>query len=491
MSRGSTILAATLLAAILPSSRVVADDSAMKAKEQAEIMGGVASGRPLADRPGKTLKGAEVPDKAKFRGLRDDDEVKIIRDEHLGDEFAVNLTLAKKWSELRGGSALEWTGKVAPAIKPGTVITPENYKSFPDLDKLLPPTAYARLAPGAWDPIKEIRVGETDPVFPTHEYTDATKNHRYEASGYTVKDWKGGMPFLKPADGQQALMNYLYRYWIDDLTFRFKWYLVGPLNNLERTITGRMFGMRFSGRTLVEPKPAFGAGQEGVLEKIGTLIESPKDVRGLALSRTRQVDMSVPDTIQYYLPAMRRVRRLSGRDTQDPIAGTDLCWDDYVGFYQQVSPENADVKLVGETEILHPAAWTKPSADGTYRRNVQPYDMKDMTVSFQKWQRRPVWVVDVISKDPSYLYSRRRLWIDREIPNVLYFEADDRKGNHWKSMQLSFVFNPTNGDGSTGEWVTFNDDINKHRTSWIFEWTSLPGLTPDDFDTSLLTKKTQ
>ena len=484
-------LEAIALAALMLATRAAAAEPTMAEKRAREIAPGGTAGKSLEERPGKTIKGSELPEATRLPGLRPDDELKFVRDETMGEEFAVNLTLARQWREVLGGSAPEWTGKVAPSVVPGTVITSANYKSFPDLDKLLPPEWYKRLEPGAWDPIREIRVGETDQFFPTHEYIEATKSNRYTPSGFTIKDWKGGLPFAKPTTGDQVLTNYLYRYWVDDLTFQFAWHLVGPNDNLERTIKGRMYGMRLNGRTLMTPRPGYDAATAGVLEKIGTLIESPKDVRGLALSRTRHVDMTVTDSIQYYLPALRRVRRLSGRDTQDPIAGTDITWDDYVGFYQQVSPENVEVKLVGEGEVLHPSVYTKPAAGGTYLHNASPFDPKDMTVKFKKWQRRPVWIIDVISKDPSYIYSKRRMWVDRELPNVFHVEALDRKGNHWKTLQTGMVYNPTNGDGSDWDWADFADDINKHRTTWIFEWTSLPGLTPDDFDTALLTKKTQ
>jgi hypothetical protein len=87
--------------------------------------------------------------------------------------------------------------------------------------------------------------------------------------------------------------------------------------------------------------------------------------------------------------------------------------------------------------------------------------------------------------------SRARLpWIDREIPNILYIETEDR-GKSPTTLWIGYVYNPANGDASTNDWADFADDINKHRTTWIFEWESLPGLSPDDFDTALLTKKTQ
>lgn len=448
------------------------------------------TGRSVEARPGKTLKASQL-EGSKPPGLEPNDDLKVVRDDVMGEEFVVNLTLAREWREVLGGSAPEWTGKVAPSVTPGAVITSANYKSFDGLDTLLPPHLYARLEPGAWDPIKEIRVGETDHFFPTREYIEGTKANRYTATGYTIRDWKGGLPFPKPKSGDEVLINYLYRYWVDDLTFRFKWHLVGSSDNLERTIAGRIYGMRLNGRTLTDPKPQYSAAEADVLEKIGTLIESPKDVRGLALSRTRHVDMTVSDSIQSYLPALRRVRRLSGRDTQDPIAGTDLTWDDYLAFYQQVSPDNVEVKLVGEGELLHPSAYTKPLEGGGYKRNVSDFDQNDMTVTFKKWQRRPVWIIDVISKDTSYMYSKRRMWVDREVPNIIHVETWDRKGNPWKTLQGSFTYNPTNGDSANWDWADFADNISKHRTTWIFEWESLPGLTPNDFDTALLTKKTQ
>jgi Protein of unknown function (DUF1329) len=490
MRKSMLLLVSTLLGVL--GTRAIGADPTVEAKRQQEILAG-AGGRDLEARPGKEIRGADLADRESFPGVKADDELKVVRDEMIGDDITLNMTLARQWQALLGGAAPSWTGKVAPAIQPGTVITSANYQSFADLDKLLPPRLYARLAPGAWDPIKEIHVGETDQFFPTHEYQAATKSGRYAPQGFTIKDWKGGLPFPKPTTGDQVLLNYLYRYWVDDLTFGFEWHLVGPQNNLERTIKGKMFGMRLNGRTLTDPKPSYDAANAGVLEKLATLIESPKDVRGLALSRTRHVDMTQSDSIQYYLPALRRVRRLSGRDTQDPIAGTDITWDDYVAFYQQVDPTTTEVKLVGEGEILHPSSYTKPVKGGVggYLHAVSDFDRSDMTVRFKKWQRRPVWIIDVISRDPSYIYSKRRIWIDKEVPNILHVETWDRKGNPWKTLRTSMIYNPTNGDAASWDWADFADEINKHRTTWIFEWKSLPGLTPDDFDTAMLTKRTQ
>ena len=491
---GCAAIAVAMLAAEAASLPSALADPTMEEKRQAEITAGQGSGRPIEARPGKTIKGSELPaDLAKLPGIKPDDELKMVKDDLMGEEFAVNLTLAKDWKAVIGGSAPEWTGKIAPTVKPGTVITPANYKTFPDLDKLLPPQLYARLAPGAWDGIKEIKVGETDQYFPPRGYIDATKASKYSVKGYSVENWKGGMPFAKPTSADQILTNYLYRYWADDLYFKFDWYLIGAQDTLNRTISGQMFAMRYNGRVL-GANNQYDAANESVLEKISTLIEGPKDVRGIALSRVRDIDIAQTDSIQIYLPALRRVRRLSGRDTQDPLVGTDLTWDDYVGLYQQISPENSETKLVGEGEILVPSAYTKPVQDtsrGQFLHNASDFDMKDMSVSFKKWQRRPVWVIDLISKDPSYYYSKRRLWIDKEVPNIIHVETYDRRGNHWKTLRNAMSCSSANGDCATWDWGDFADDVNKHRTAWIFKWESLKGLSNENFDTAMLTKMTQ
>jgi hypothetical protein len=483
------------------------DPGSQQIKEIAETVGDN-GGRPIEKRSGKQGKASEFPEVAKVPGVKPDDDIKMIHDPWMGADFPVNLTLAREWNEVQGGDAIQWTGKVAPSVKPGMVITPQNYKSIPDLEKLLAPQQYARLDPNAWDAITEIRVGETDNFFPPRPYIEATKSNKYTqeefTEEFTVPNWKGGMPFPKvdvndAKAGEKILINYLYRYWVDDGHFPFDWHQIGASDNLERTIKGLMFFARVAGRANFAPPPAgFQQGNEDVLEKIATLVTAPKDIRGIALARTRYLDIRKADSLQIYLPALRRIRRLSGRDTQDPLVGTDVTWDDYVGFYQQVTYANAEVKLVGETEFLHPSSYSKEipaqKTDNKFKRimlhNAQDFDEK-MRVVHLKYQRRPIWIIDVISKDPSYMYSKRRLWVDKQTAEIIHAENYDRKGNLYRVLRNSQYQDAANGENGLWDWTCFSDQINKHRTCWHFDWTTRPGLTTDYFDTPILTKMTQ
>ena len=478
------------------------DPNSKEIKEIVEAIGNK-GGRPLAERPGKVGKASEFPEVVKVPGVNPDDQIKVLSDPWMGTEFHVNLTLAEQWNDIQGGDAMSWTGKVAPSVKPGMVINAENYKSIADLEKLLPPQMYSRLAADAWDGIPEIRVGETDNFFPPRPYIQATQSHDYTQEEFTVPNWKGGMPFPKvdvndPKAGEKVLINYLYRFWVDDGHFPFDWHQVGANDNLERTIKGLMFFARFSGRMDFGPPPSGENAPTNVLEKIATLVTYPKDLRGIALSRTRYLDIRKADSLQIYLPALRRIRRLSGRDTQDPLVGTDVTWDDYVGFYQQVTYDNAEAKLVAETEILHPSTYSKEietkKSDNKFDRimlhNAQDYDEK-MRVTHLKFQRRPVWVVDVVSKDPSYMYSKRRMWVDKQTAGVIHVETYDRKGNLYRVLRNSMYMDSINGENGLWDWTSFADQVNKHRTVWHFDWTTRPGLTRDYFDTPALTKMTQ
>ena len=82
----------------------------------------------------------------------------------------------------------------------------------------------------------------------------------------------------------------------------------------------------------------------------------PRDLSGSSYVRTRFKGADVPDQFLLYVPSMRRIRRLSGRDTQDPLFGSDLVWDDYNIYWQKVSSTEFpnEYKIIKKTEMLLP-----------------------------------------------------------------------------------------------------------------------------------------
>jgi hypothetical protein len=60
-------------------------------------------------------------------------------------------------------------------------------------------------------------------------------------------------------------------------------------------------------------------------------------------------------------------------------------------------------------------------------------------------ERRPVYVVELLQKDPRYVYGKRVLYIDRETFVLHFIENYDQKGRLWRSFEETYSFYPDLG----------------------------------------------
>ena len=56
-----------------------------------------------------------------------------------------------------------------------------------------------------------------------------------------------------------------------------------------------------------------------------------------------------------------------------------------------------------------------------------------------EWEKRKVFVVEGVSKLPQYAYSKRVLYIDKEIYEIPYSDMYDRAGQLWKVWINNFT----------------------------------------------------
>ena len=109
--------------------------------------------------------------------------------------------LYDQWTELIGYSNIDLTKKndPAPEIKPGLVITPENYKDYPGLKKLLPQSIYKLLDRSYPIPIEKITVVETRPRFYDQDVIEGSrlnkKTARVNPDTLGLEGWGWGVPF--------------------------------------------------------------------------------------------------------------------------------------------------------------------------------------------------------------------------------------------------------------------------------------------------------
>ena len=185
---------------------------------------------------------------------------------------------------------------------------------------------------------------------------------------------------------------------------------------------------------------------DGDGDKSLTLFDSPRDVKGTAfLSFTHATE---PDDQWLYLPALKRVKRISSRNKSGSFMGSEFAYED----------------LSSQEVEKYRYKWLRDEAlDGKQTMVVEYY--------------------------PAYEnsgYTRQVVWIDSEIRQVVRTEYYDRKNallktltidgyrqyidRHWRADAMHMVNHQT-GKSTSIEWSDYRFDT---------------GLTDRDFDRNAL-----
>ena len=256
---------------------------------------------------------------------------------------------------------------------------------------------------------------------------------RLGADGLTLENYVAGRPFPNPdpADPQVAvkiMQNFSMQSAIDDLDIRNFDADTGPISTTRPLQIERHFliehfrRLQYRGRLYVDPKPTI-PNTEGFnyKETLHPLIE-PFDLKGVGSTSYRYLDPSRQDDTWLYLPSLRRVRRFSTTQRSDALFGQDTDVDSYAGYAGQIAW--MDWRLLGERPMLaafhtthFPVKWTEGAADWAFDG---------------EWEKRDVWVLEGRSKLPQYAYSKRVLYVDKEVFVIVYSDMYDRGGELWK-----------------------------------------------------------
>jgi hypothetical protein len=392
------------------------------------------------------------------------------------------IKIQKEWKDFLGFDAPSIIEKVKdkyPDIKPGVVINGDNYKQFPSLKKLLPESIYRRLPKGSYAQIGEIKIVPTSSYYLYREILGATKanlNKSKIGPNNELLNWKGGVPFPFPKNGAQVYHN-RDRFDVpgDALYFNpSSFTMFDRKGKRERVEKGEIYWMYYKGRTKLAPKPDI-PGYDNVLEKGSLRMTYPYDLNGIAIVRTKFLEsLKKPDDFVSYIPALRRIRRLAGTDTMDPIIGTDIAWEDWRGWWQNIITWPTEFKLVGEGVVLLPSMphkfFYKVDEKGKFHDN---------------WELRPCFVLEAVTKNKNYFYNKRRVWVDKEFFMGIHYEMYDIRNNLWKSLMPIRAAYP---DGEI-HWLFGDmvDYVNKHRS--LMRMQSImndPKITNDYFELKFL-----
>ncbi len=408
------------------------------------------------------------------------------------------IALAKEWDEFRGYSARSLVAQqeVPTELKAGLEISRANAAQYPWLKDYLPKPSYDQLMSSDWFKWGKIRIVPTTPYPMPRARLEATKKALAAGESFRIND-KGellnskgefaltsgaALPFTRPKNGAELYWAFL-GHGIANENLKFKPLALDACltsNKIDRSYRMHLFWQKMHGRVSLEPLGDI-PNEEGVIEAGSVVFLEPYDVAGLAATRRRFAAADQPDDFRAFVPSLRRTRVLSGSDSQDPMAaGFEATWDEWRQTWMKPNMQDFDFEIVGETLIL-----SQPEVGHAYNP-AQHTDSRCELVSLDL-ELRPVWILEVADKTGNYIYSKRRLYIDKEFWYAQYQEMYDQEGNLWRIIDDSRDMIPETGLWMWRNYVHWNVISKRYnRIEMTADWSILDQEMSGLFDIDVL-----
>jgi Outer membrane lipoprotein-sorting protein len=179
---------------------------------------------------------------------------------------------------------------------------------------------------------------------------------------------------------------------------------------------------------------------ETVGDKSLVIFNSPRDVEGTALlSHAKILD---PDDQWLFLPALKRVKRISSANKSGPFVGSEFAFEDFT----LTELNKFTYAYVGEEEV-----------DGM--------------------------MMDVVDRFPRYEksgYTKQKAWIDQDVYQARKIEFYDRRGGLLKTLTLS-DYREYDGVWRAHKLAMVNHKTNKETDLVYSEFQFITGLDAGDF----------
>jgi hypothetical protein len=178
------------------------------------------------------------------------------------------------------------------------------------------------------------------------------------------------------------------------------------------------------------------------------LVKAPFDLAGTAIMLWRYLDPTKQDSTFGYIPAIRRVRRMSPANRSDALLGSDFSVDDANGYDGKIT--DFEWRFLGRREMLAPALGVRPvrvvrNEEGewgttqaipalVYGYQREGWQGASWAPTNLVWVKRPAYLIEMKPKDPYYNYGPQHLWVEAEIFGCAYKVIHDKSGAYWKTF---------------------------------------------------------
>ena len=258
-----------------------------------------------------------------------------------------------------------------------------------------------------------------------------------------------GMPFPEinmedPNAGPKIMYNkHYYSYAVGPIQVPFQVSWVGRKTGFEREIIMDYWTYILDGY----PPAREESNPENVEMHSLIIALAPYDIKGTNILLWRYRNDRLDSTFAY-VPAIRRVRRMSPANRSDSFLGSDFCVDDAWGYGGKINTFNW--KLIGKKDQLvpfivgDPYKLTKNDTEGELASDSGTRTI-DYGYKTEGWQgapwwptsgiiyvNRPTYILECSAKDKYYNYGPQQMWVDAALYTPTFKVISDRSGAYWK-----------------------------------------------------------
>ncbi|GEM_PF-6892652 len=281
--------------------------------------------------------------------------------------------------------------------------------------------------------------------------------------------WPGGYPFPGSTNPREIMANFQYHLSSDDFDTSPPGGQMGGFSLVDangkeyKRFIINLTQRRMTSRTTVAPIGSQ-KGYENELYRTNTLFMSPYDANGVVSMNIIYRDQAKLPDAYIYVPALRRVKRLSANQRADAVLGTDLTNGDVDTFSDPLGMW--DFKLLATKKLLSTQS-NAVSAKGMLDKSLtllagyypNPYSVAEL---------RDTHIIEAI---PRYntIYSKKILYIDAVTYRPTTAEFYDRQGQLLKTYAIDWGV-VEKGGSAMPIWIIIKNQQTKTASPfWVFD----------------------
>jgi hypothetical protein len=387
----------------------------------------------------------------------------------------------------------------AAELPVGTVISAENLDKVKNdtfeghtIASMLSERMEWRIRNNGWKlPLAKSKAIPLDPKWVKASQANAGKT-KINAETCQIDGWTAGQPFPNidmkdPQAAEKVIWNWHLGQLTGDVSYvpNFTQVLIDGENGVHAEPVAEFTRYAMKGRLTGDAVEGDGSERGRQL----LYFKSPSDMKGLGTFTIMYDSIKVND-VWAYIPAVRRVRRLSGGAWMDPIGSSDQLQDDLEIFNARPC-WYPGYKMLGKRWVLAVAnsktqLWNKDGNSFAEKYPILENKAPFWNMNNNQFEPREVYVIEATTPS-EHPYSKKVLYVDTKYPRIYYGEAYNRKGEFWKFME--FHSHPAKAEDGFTDIRTAGGAIidfqRNHATVFLVDsatWkTNAPGTSSKDF----------